>query len=164
MQLNFFLYQCFQPGQTTNQNEAHSLLIHIWVYEQKSSWKTSTISAWSSQPKFDPISGLWPTWRSCAIISAKKIGLHKIQIFKTPTYMLQITIGIIWNPYYIFMINTTAIHTLICWPTWTIFLLNGHWSLVIGRNWGVWLNRDRDMAITRYTVSGHLADTSWTLI
>ena len=113
----YFIYQCFQPGQTTNQNVAHSLLIDIWVYEQKSSWQTSTISAWSSQPKFEPISGLGPTWRSCAIISAKKIGLHKIQIFKTPTYMLQITIGIIWNPYCIFMINTTAIHTLICWPT-----------------------------------------------
>ena len=74
----YFIYLCFPPGQTTIQNLAHSLLIDIWVYEQNSSWQTPTISAWSCQPKFDPISGLRPTWWSCAIISAKKIGLHNI--------------------------------------------------------------------------------------
>ena len=26
----YLIYQCFQPGQTTNQNVAHSLLIYIW--------------------------------------------------------------------------------------------------------------------------------------
>ena len=61
------------------------------------------------QPKFDPISGLGPTF-------LPKQWFAWIKILKTPKYLLQITIGITWNAYCIFMINTTAIHTLLCWP------------------------------------------------